>query len=166
MTNHHLAKYAFWGLLGVVAVAALVATVVLLRGDPTYLIQQRTRGGQPYGDPAPVSFAMRAFSVTVLLGGLGVVTLRALSDAAVGLLAPLVVGLVLWLAGAAVFAGTRPLFPAALLVPWFVLPLLLIVFAETLSDVASQRGPAPPITFWGLGLVLLALPIGWFLFYR
>ena len=166
MTNAQFRKYAFWGLWVAIALTALGASVVLLRGDPTYLTQQRTKSGEPYGDPAPVSFGTRAFSVTVLLGGLGVVALRALSNAAAGLRLPIVLGLALWLVDAAVLVAVRPLFPAALLLPWLVLPLLLIAFAEPISDVLDQHGPAPPWAFWGLGLVILALPVAWALFSR
>src|SRR5262245_35570683 len=124
MTYHLFLTRALWATVAASALTAVGTAGVLLRGDPTYLVQQRTRDGQPAGTPAPVSFPWRAFSTTVLLGGIALAGHRALSDATSELRLPVVVGLALWLTDAVVLAGTRPLFPAALALPWLVLPLL------------------------------------------
>ena len=166
MTYNRFLTWALWATVVASALTAVGTAYVLLRGDPTYLVQQRTRDGQPYGEPAPVSFPSRAFATTLLVGGLGLAVLRALSDATSTLRLPIVVGLALWLTDAAVFAGTRPLFPAALALPWFVLPLLLVLYAEPISEFLGEYGPAPAWAFWGLGLVVLAFPIGSLLFFR
>jgi|GEM_PF-3725511 len=165
MSFNRFLMYAGWLVVGVGGLTAGGSTIVLLRGDPTYLVQARTRGGAPYGAPAPVAFPWRAFSATILIGAFVLAARRAFSDATADLRLPVLLGFGLWLIDVAVFAGTRPLFPAALLITWLTLPLLLIAYAETISELASQRGPAPSWAFWGLGLVLLALPIGWAIFF-
>src|SRR5437016_4929795 len=82
-------------------VLGLVGVVVLVRGDPTYLVQPRTRGGAPTGPPAPVSFPWRAFNSLLLGGGLTVAGRRAVTDAGAGVRVPGLVGYALFLADAA-----------------------------------------------------------------
>lgn len=152
-------QYALWAVVVASALVAAGAAVVLLRGDPTYLIQSRSKGGQPLGPPAPVSFPARAFATTVLLAGMGFAIRRALSDASSDLRLPVVIGFALWLVDAVVFSATHRLFPAALFVPWLVLPLLVVLYEEPISDLLSQRGPVPAWAIRGLGLLVLLCPI-------
>jgi hypothetical protein len=79
---------AVWAAVAVGALAGLGMVVVLPRGDPTYLVRARDRAGMPYGNPAPVSYAGRALTATVLAFGLFLAGRRAVSDAGAGLRLP------------------------------------------------------------------------------
>src|SRR5262245_13687735 len=82
---------AVWVAVAASGVVGLVGSVILLRGDPSYLVQFQNRGGVPVGDPAPVSFPWRAVLSVVLVGGLAVAGRRAVSDAAGDLRLPVVI---------------------------------------------------------------------------
>jgi hypothetical protein len=157
---------AVWAAVAVSAVVGLAGVVVLLRGDPTYLIQARTRAGMPYGAPAPVSFAVRAVSTMLLAAGLFVAGRRAVSDDGVGLRLPAVIGHALFVLDTAVGVGIGPVFPAFLAVAWLVLPLLGVMYSEAISELLEGRGPAPPWLIWGFCLLALAAPLVWALFFR
>ncbi|MCI0700639.1 MAG: hypothetical protein L0241_06120 [Planctomycetia bacterium] len=155
MTFERGLQFAVWGVVVASALTAVGAGVVLLKGDPTYLVQSRSKGDQPLGPPAPVSFPSRAFATTVLLVGMVFAIRRALSDASSDLRLPVVIGFALWLIDGVVFAATHRLFPAALVVPWLVLRLLVVLYSEPISDLLSQRGPVPAWAIRGLGLLVL-----------
>ena len=95
-------KLLVWIAVALGAAAGVAVTVVLLRGDPTYLVQARTRAGAPYGAPAPVNFAFRAFSATVLAAGLIAAGGRAVSEEALPLWPATLAGYALF-----VLAGDR-----------------------------------------------------------
>jgi hypothetical protein len=140
--------------------------VVLLRGDPTYLVQAHDKAGFPVGNPAPVRFPWRAFSVTALAAGLLVAAFRVLSEAGEGVRLPALIGYTLFALDAVVRACVGPAFPAYLAGVWLVIPLVVIVYSESISELVEGRVPAPPWVFWGLCLLILLAKLIWPLFAR
>lgn len=158
--NAFLAR-AIFAAVAVSAVAGLGMIVVLLQGDPSYLIQPKNRAGVSIGVPAPVSFASRVVCAMVLTVGLFLVGRRAISDAGVELRLPVLIGYVLFLLDAAVRACNGPVFPAFLASAWLVLLLVVIVYSDAISDLFRSRGPAPAWALWELCLIALAARLLW-----
>jgi hypothetical protein len=149
-----------WIAVAVSAAAGVAVTIVLLRGDPTYLIQARTRGGAPYGEPTPVPFAFRAFSATILVASLIAAGRRAVSEDGMLWWPVVLAGYALFVLNVILAAAVGPAFPAFLVVVWFSLPLPGIVYAEPIGELL--RGP--PWVIWGFGLLALAARVVWLAF--
>jgi hypothetical protein len=153
----NISRVVIWIAVAFGAAAGVAIAIVLLRGDPTYLIQARTRAGMPYGEPAPVSFAIRAFSVTILVASSIVAGWRAVSDEGMLLWPVVLAGYALFALNVIVAATVGPAFPALLVVAWFSLLLPGIVYSEPIGELL--RGP--PWMIWGLCLLALAARVAW-----
>lgn len=158
----NISRVAVWIAVAFGTAAGVAVAIVLLSGDPTYLIQARTRAGMPYGEPAPVSFAIRAFSVTILVASQIAAGWRAVSDDGMLLWPVVLAGYALFALNVIVSAAVGPAFPAFLVVAWFSLLLPVIVYAEPIGELL--RGP--PWVIWGFCLLALAARVVWLAFMK
>jgi hypothetical protein len=146
-----------WIAVAFSAVAGLAVTIVLLRGDPTYLVQAHTKGGAPYGEPAPIDFPFRASSVILLVACLISAGRRAVSEDGILLWPVALIGYGLFVLIVIVSAAVRPTFPQFIVAAWSSLLLPGILYCEPLGDLL--RGP--PWAIWGLCLLALAVRVVW-----
>jgi hypothetical protein len=156
----NVSRVVVWIAVAFSATAGAAVAIVLLRGDPTYLIQARTRGGAPYGEPAPVPFPFRAFSATILVVSLVSAGMRAVSDDGMLSWPVVLAGYALFILNVIVSAAVGPVFPAFLVVVWFSMLLPGISYSEPIGDLL--KGPSWVI--WAFCLLALAARVVWVAF--
>jgi hypothetical protein len=154
-------RAAVWVAIALSAAAGVAVAIVLLRGDPTYLIQVRTRAGVPYGEPAPVTFAYRAFLVTILAVSLVSAGRLAVSDDGMPLWPVVLAGYALFILSVIMSAAIGPAFPAFLVVAWVALLLPGIVYSERIAELLG----GPPWAMWAFCLLVLAARVVWLAFF-
>jgi hypothetical protein len=141
-----------WVAVALSAAVGVVVAIVILRGDPSFLIQDHDKAGRPYGEPHPVSFAFRAFSVTILVASLISAGRRAVSEDGILVWPVAVAGYALFVLDVIASSSVGKLFPAFLVVAWLTPLLPLIVYSEPIGE--YLRGP--PWLIWGFCLLALA----------
>jgi hypothetical protein len=150
-----------WTFVALGAVTGVAVAIVLLRGDPTYLVQARTRGGAAYGPPAPVSFPFRAFSASLVMVSVVSAGLRAVTDDGMLMWPVTLAGYVLFVLNVIVSAAIGPAFPAFLLVVWLSLLLPVMLYSEPLGELLK----GPPWALWASCLLALAVRLIWVAFF-
>jgi len=149
-----------WVAVACSAVAGIAVAMILLRGDPTYLVQPHTRGGTPWGPPVPISFPYRAISVTILAVSLVAAGRRAVSADGMLLWPLALAGYALFILDVIVSAMAGKAFPEFLAVVWFTIPLPLLLYSEPLAEPLK----APAWVVWGLCFLVLAGRLVWLVF--
>lgn len=146
-----------WVAVALSAAVGVGVVIVILRGDPSYLIQDHDKAGRPYGEPHPVLFPFRAFSVTILVVSLISAARRAVSEDGILLWPVAVVGYALFVLNVIVAATVGKVFPAFLGVAWLSALLPVLLYSEPMAEYLQW----PPWVIWGFCLLVLVAPVVW-----
>jgi len=154
-------NYVRWFAVGIAWLAGIAVIVVLLKGDPTYLVEEtKDRFGiARTGNFRPIPFSSRFFVSTILAVNLIVAGIRAVSDAVEDLWLPTVIGFALFVLDVIVCACKGLMFPQFLTIHWCSLLLTGLVYSEAICEFNDERVPLWII--WGGFLLGLAARVAW-----
>ncbi len=150
-----------WIAVAVSAAAGVVVAIIVLRGDPSYLIQDHDRAGRPYGDPHPIFFPFRAFSVTILATSLISAGRRAVSEDGILLWPVALLGYSLFVLNVLVSVTVGKVFLEYIVIAWLSPLLPGILYSESMGEFLRW----PPWVIWGFCLLMLAAGGVWLAFF-